>query len=102
MSMVVKMREGWRWKFEQGRGIRGILRRATSNREIPSDFDVARAEACVQNRIDIDPWTSKGKSAKEAIEQAWLKWFHVLVIRDRNANNTYFILAVKQTQEWGM
>jgi hypothetical protein len=67
-----------------GCGIRGILRRATSHRERLSDFDVTRAKTLVQTRIDTDPWTSKGKSAKEAIGHAWSKWFHVLGIPDRN------------------
>jgi hypothetical protein len=58
--------------------------------------------APVQTRIDTGPWTSKGKSTKKVIGQAWLKWFHVSKIPDRNANNPYFISVVKQTQQWGM
>jgi hypothetical protein len=81
MSIVMEVREGG---GGGGRGIRGILRRATSHRERLSDFDVTRAKTLVQTRIDTDPWASKGKSAKEAIGQAWSKWFHVLGIPDRN------------------
>jgi hypothetical protein len=86
---------------EGGGGVHGFFRRATSQRERFRDFDAARATAPVQTRIDTGPWTSKGKSAKEAIERAWSKWFHVLGIPGRNADNPYFISAVKQTQQWG-
>jgi hypothetical protein len=65
------------------------------------DFDAARPTAPIQTWIDTGPWTSKGKSAKEAIWQAWTKWFHVLGIPGRNAYNPYFISAVKQTQQCG-
>jgi hypothetical protein len=77
----------------------GFFRRATSQGS--RDFDAARATAPVQTQIDTGPWTSKGKSAKEAIGQTWLKWFHVSGIPSRNTDNPYFILAVKQTQQWG-
>jgi hypothetical protein len=82
-----------------GGGVKGLFRRATSQRERPGDFDAARAKAPVQTRIDTGLWTSKGKSAKEAIGWAWSKWFHVSGIPDRNAGNPYFISAVKQTQQ---
>jgi hypothetical protein len=81
-----------------GGGVRGFFRRATSQRERSRDFDVARATAHVQTRIDTGPWTSKEKSAKKVIGRAWSKWFHILGIPDRNADNPYFISAVKQTQ----
>jgi hypothetical protein len=85
-----------------GSGVNGLFRRATSQRERPRDFDATRAKAPVQTRIDTSPWTSKGKSTKEVIGRAWLKWFHVSGIPGRNVNNPYFISAVKQTQQWGM
>jgi hypothetical protein len=50
-----------------GGGIKGLFRRATSQRERPIDFDAARAKAPVQTRIDIGLCTSKGKSVKESI-----------------------------------
>jgi hypothetical protein len=75
-----------------------LFRRVTSQRERPRDFDVVRDKAPVQTRIDTGPWTSKGKSAKEAIGRAWSKWFHVSEIPGRNAGNPYFISAVKQSQ----
>jgi hypothetical protein len=84
-----------------GGGVRGFFRRATLQRERYRDFDVARATAPIQTRIDTGPWTSKGKSAKKVIERAWSKWFHVSGISGRNADNPYFISAVKQTQQWG-
>jgi len=88
-----------------GSGIGGLLRRVTSQREgrsqRPGDFDLQRAKAPVQTRIDTGPWTSKGKSAKEAIGRAWSKWFHVTGIPGRKADDPYFISAVKQTQQWG-
>jgi hypothetical protein len=82
-----------------GGGVKGLFRRATSQRERPRDFDAARAKAPVQTQIDTSPWTSKGKSAKEAIGRAWSKWFHVSGIPDKNADILYFISAVKQTQQ---
>jgi hypothetical protein len=65
------------------------------------DFDVVRATAHVQTQIDTSLWTSKRKSTKEAIGQAWSKWFHISGIPGKNADNPYFISAVKQTQQWG-
>jgi hypothetical protein len=88
-----------------GRGwsrIKGLFRRCTPQRERSKDFDVARAKAPVQTRIDISPWTSKGKSAKEAIGWVWLKWFYVSGVPGKNVDNPYFISAVKQTQQWGI
>jgi hypothetical protein len=73
-----------------GGGVKGLFRRATSQREKPRDFDAARAKASVQTRIDIGPWTSKGKSAKEAIGRAWSKWFHVSGIPGRNVVRILF------------
>jgi hypothetical protein len=54
-----------------GGGVKGLFRRATSQRERPRDFEVARAKAPVQTRIETGPWTSKGKSAKEVIGWDW-------------------------------
>jgi hypothetical protein len=78
-----------------GRGVQGFFRRATSQRERSRDFDIARATAPIQTRIDTGPWTSKRKSAKEVIGRAWSNWFHVSGIPGRNADNPYFISAVK-------
>jgi hypothetical protein len=85
-----------------GGGVKGLFRRATSQRERFRDFDAARAKAPVQTQIDTGPWTSKGKSAKEVRGQAWSKWFHVSEIPDRNADNLYFISVVKQSHQWCM
>jgi hypothetical protein len=93
MSMMVEVGE------EEGGGVKGLFRRATSQMERSRDFGVARAKAPVQTRIDTGPWNSKGKSAKEAIGRAWSKWFHVSEIPDRNVDNPYFNSAVKQTQQ---
>jgi hypothetical protein len=38
-----------------GGGVKGLFRRATSQRERPRDFDAARAKAPVQTWIDTDP-----------------------------------------------
>jgi hypothetical protein len=48
-----------------GGGVKGLFRRATSQRERPRDFDATRAKALVQTRIDTGPWTSKEKSVKK-------------------------------------
>jgi hypothetical protein len=85
-----------------GGGVNGLFRRGTYQRERPRDFDAARAKTPVQTQIDIGPWISKGKSAKEVIGRAWSKWFHVSGILGRNTDNPYFISAVKQTQQWDM
>jgi hypothetical protein len=89
MNMVVEVGEG---------EIRRFFRRATSQRERSRYFDAARAKTLVQTRIDTSLWSSKGKSEKEAIEWAKWKWFHVSGILGTNADNSYFISAVKQTQ----
>jgi hypothetical protein len=76
-----------------GGGVRGFFRRATSQRKMSRDFDATRAKAPVQTWIDINMWTSKGKSAKEAIGRAWSKWFHVSGIPGRNVDNPYFYFS---------
>jgi hypothetical protein len=73
-----------------GGGVKGLFRRATSQRKKPRDFDATRAKAPVQTRIDTGPWTSKGKSTKEAIGRAWSKWFHVSGIPSRNTIRILF------------
>jgi hypothetical protein len=75
--------------------VKGLFRRATSQRERLKDFDAVRAKAPVQTRINTGPWISKGKSAKEAIGRTWSKWFPVSGISGSNADNPYFISAVK-------
>jgi hypothetical protein len=65
MSMVVEVGGG-------GGEVNGLFRRATSQRESLETL-MPRAKAPVQIRIDTGPWTSKGKSAKEAIGWAWSK-----------------------------
>jgi hypothetical protein len=70
-------------------GVRGFFRRVMSHRERSRDLDAAKATTHVQTRIDTGPWTSKGKSAKEAIGRAWSKWFHISGIPDRNTDNPY-------------
>jgi hypothetical protein len=67
MSMVVEVEQG------EGGGVWGFFKRATSQMERSRDFDTARATAPVQTQIDTSPWTSKGKSVKEAIGRAWSK-----------------------------
>jgi hypothetical protein len=47
-----------------GGGVKGLFRRATSQRERPRDFDAARAKAPVQTQIDTGSWTCKGKECK--------------------------------------
>jgi hypothetical protein len=66
-----------------GGGVNGLFRRATSQRERLTDL---------HRSVD-----QQGKSVKEAIKWAWSRWFHVSGIPGRNANNPYFISAVKQT-----
>jgi hypothetical protein len=93
-------RVGEHYEHDGGSGIGGVMglfRRATLQRERSRDFDAARANAPIQTRINTGLWTSKGKSAKEVIGWAWSKWFHVLGIPGRDADNLYFISAVKQT-----
>jgi hypothetical protein len=53
-----------------GGGVKGLFRRAMSQRERHRDFDAVRAKALVQTQINIGPWTSKGKSANETIGRA--------------------------------
>jgi hypothetical protein len=51
----------------EGGGVKELFSRVTSQRERPRDFDVTRGKTQVQTQIDISLWTSKGKSAKEAM-----------------------------------
>jgi hypothetical protein len=78
---------------------RDCLGEAHPRGKMARDFDAVKAKAPVQTQIDTGPWTSNGKSAKEVIGRAWLKWFHVSGLPGRNEDNLYCISAVKQTQQ---
>jgi hypothetical protein len=54
-----------------------------------------------QPRIDTGKWTQKGKNAKEAIGKAWGNFFHIVGIPGRQADNPYFVSAIRETQKWG-
>jgi hypothetical protein len=49
----------------------------------------------VQTRIDTEPWKTKGKQAKSAIDKAWAKFFHNEAIPGAKADNPYFVVACK-------
>jgi hypothetical protein len=103
------------WKlggvYERGGGSGGgrgnpmsrLLRRSTSQRQTPgvTDYNIASSRGPVQTRIDTGPWSKKGKNAKEAIGRAWAKFFHTAGVAGRNADNPYFVSAVRETQKWG-
>jgi hypothetical protein len=74
-----------------GGGVKGLFRRGTSQRERPRDFNVIRAKAPIQTRIDTSLWTSKGKNAKKVIGQAWSKWFHISGIPGRNEFTIFIV-----------
>jgi hypothetical protein len=89
-----------------GNPIDRLFRRAGSRRETPvevEDYHVAAGgrRGMQQQRIDTGSWTQKGKNAKEAIGKAWGKFFHYVGIPGRNADNPYFVSAVRETQKWG-
>ena len=42
-----------------------------------------------------------GKNAKEAIGIVWIKIFHIAGVAGRQADNPYFVNAVRETQKWG-
>lgn len=83
--------------------ITNMLRRATSHRESPAvrDYNLASAKAPVQPRIDIGFFTKKGKQARQAIGESWARFFFTAGIPGRNADNPYFVSAVRETQKWG-
>lgn len=83
--------------------ITNMLRRATSHRESPAvrDYNLASAKAPVQPRIDTGFFTKKGKQARQAIGESWARFFFTPGIPDRNADNSYFVSAVRETRKWG-
>ncbi len=83
--------------------ITSMLRRATSHRESPAvrDYNLASAKFPVQTRIDIGFFTKKGKQARQAIGESWARFFFTAGIPGRNADNPYFVSAVRETQKWG-
>jgi hypothetical protein len=70
---------------------------------VVEDYNLAAGgrRGMMQPRIDTGSWTQKGKNAKEAIGKAWSKFFHIAGVRGRQADNPYFVSAVKETQKWG-
>jgi hypothetical protein len=89
----------------RGNPLERLLRRATSSRESPAvrDYNLAAggSRGMTQPRIDTGKWTQKGKNAKEAIGKAWGKFFHIAGIPGRQADNPYFVSAIRETQKWG-
>jgi hypothetical protein len=87
----------------QGNPLQRMLRRSSSARQTPgvTDYNLASARGMTQPRIDTGPWTKKGKNAKEAIGRAWSKFFHIAGVPGRQADNPYFVSAVRETQKWG-
>jgi hypothetical protein len=55
----------------------------------------------VQTRIDAGKWAKKEKDAKEAVGRAWSKFFHFAGVPGRQADNPYFVGAIRETQKWG-
>jgi hypothetical protein len=83
-----------------------MLRRSGSRRDTPvvvEDYNLAAGgrRGMTQPRIDTGSWTQKGKNAKEAIGKAWSKFFHIAGVPGRQADNPYFVSAVRETQKWG-
>ena len=82
-----------------------MFRRATSQRESPvvEDYNLAAGgrRGMTQPRIDTGSWTQKGRNAKEAIGKAWSKFFYIAGVPGRQADNPYFVSAVRETQKWG-
>jgi hypothetical protein len=54
-----------------------------------------------QPTIDTGSWTQKGKNARESIGKAWSKFVHVAGVRARQADNLYFVSAVREKHMWG-
>ena len=54
-----------------------------------------------QPRIDTGSWTQKVRNAKEAFGKAWSKFFHIAGVPGRQADNPFFVSAVRETQKWG-
>jgi hypothetical protein len=77
-----------------------LLRRSGPQRNTPvvvEDYNLAAGgrSGMTQPRIDIGSWTQKGKNAKEDIGKAWSKFFHVAGVPERQADNPYFVSAVR-------
>jgi hypothetical protein len=83
-----------------------MLRRSGSRRDTPvvvEDYNLAAGgrRGMTQPRIDTGSWTQNGKNAKEAIGKAWSKFFHIAGVPGRQADNPYFVSAIRETQKWG-
>ena len=89
----------------RGNPMQRMFRRATSQRESPAveDYNLAAdgRRGMTQPRIDTGSWTHKGRDAKEAISKAWSKFFHIAGVPGRQADNPYFVSAVRETHKWG-
>jgi hypothetical protein len=58
-------------------------------------------EECTNKGLIQGLGRRRKKNAKEAIGKAWGKFFHYVGITGRNADNPYFVSAVRETQKWG-
>ena len=90
----------------RGNPLQRMLRWATLQRESPAveNYNLASGgrRGMTQPMIDTGSWTQKGRNAKEAIGKAWSKFFHFAGVSGRQADNPYFVSAVRETQKWGM
>ena len=98
-------------EYEHGAGsgsrsdnpIARMFRRSSSQSQAPcvTDYNIASGKPYTQTRIDVGPFSKKEKGARESIGRAWSKWFHVAGVAGRQADNPYFVSAVRETQKHG-
>jgi hypothetical protein len=66
-----------------------ILKRSTSHKG---------KTPLAQTRIDTGSWTAKSKTGKIAIDKAWVNNFHIEIILGVKVDNSYFVIACKETK----
>ncbi|WVZ48857.1 hypothetical protein U9M48_000257 [Paspalum notatum var. saurae] len=99
--------------YERGGGSGGGSRARGSGGPLPSMFTRSRSQipervrdyhlglssAPRQQRIDIGPWTVKGKPSRELLGRAWAKACHAVGIPGRKVDDPYFKAAIVETQK---
>ena len=98
-------------RYERGGGSRSgqargtlpsmLTRSKTQVTDRVRDYNLASASGPRQPRIDIGPWTEKGRGAKSKIGRAWAKFCHATGIPGKKLDDPYFMAAFMETQKYG-
>ncbi|KAJ1280397.1 hypothetical protein BS78_04G229600 [Paspalum vaginatum] len=66
------------------------------------DYHLGLSSAPRQQRIDIGPWTVKGRTSRKLLGRAWAKSCHAVGSPSRKVDDPFFKAAIVETQKQGV